>query len=86
MAPLCRYCDRYYSPSDPTKIIGCDCEGAKKARADKFDEQIKKSFSRLRVRGISRVGDNDKVLMLSFDRPPTDDEMSSIHEVVRRNL
>lgn len=31
-------------------------------------------------RGISRMADNEKALLLSFDSPPTDDEMRSIHE------
>lgn len=33
-----------------------------------------------RVRGVSRLWDNEKALMLSLDRRPTDDELRAIHD------
>lgn len=86
MALHCGYCDKMYSPGDPSKIIGCDCEGAKAARAEAIHKQIKDAFNRLRVAGVSRVGDNAKVLMVSFDREPTDDELRKVHQHLERLL
>jgi hypothetical protein len=38
----------------------------------------------LRPLGVSRVSDNDKVLMVSFNRVPTDDELREIHEKLKK--
>ena len=37
------------------------------------------------IRGVSRVADNDKSLLISFDRPPTDDELRMVHEILQSN-
>lgn len=34
----------------------------------------------IRVTGVSRVADNDKVLLVGFDRRPTDDELRAFHD------
>ena len=33
--------------------------------------------------GVSRVADNDKVVLVSFNRPLTDDELRVLHEEIR---
>lgn len=38
----------------------------------------------IRVMGVSRVADNDKVLMISFNRKPTDDKIREIHEKLKK--
>ena len=37
------------------------------------------------VRGISRLADNPRAVVLSLDRPPTDDEMRAIHNLLREH-
>jgi hypothetical protein len=34
----------------------------------------------LKVVGTGRVGDNDQVLMISFNRKPTDNELRAFHD------
>lgn len=34
----------------------------------------------LKPRGISRMADNDRAVLLTFDRPLTDDELRQLHE------
>lgn len=36
--------------------------------------------SGVKVRGVSRVADNSKALLVSFDREPTDDDIRALHE------
>lgn len=38
----------------------------------------------LRVWGVSRMADNEKALLVSFNRRLTDDEMRFLHEVIER--
>lgn len=38
----------------------------------------------LKCPGAGRVGDNDKALIFYFNRPPTDDELRYLHEVMQR--
>ncbi len=37
----------------------------------------------LSVMGVSRLGDNDKALLVSFTRKPTDDELRRLHDRLR---
>jgi|HubBroStandDraft_6_1064221.scaffolds.fasta_scaffold232958_3 hypothetical protein len=37
------------------------------------------TIDEIRLLGISRVGDNDKSLLVSLSRRPTDDEMRNVH-------
>lgn len=46
MALYCGYCRKYYNPADPTKIIGCDCHGAKESRRATLDRQIREASER----------------------------------------
>lgn len=39
----------------------------------------------LQCPGAGRVGDNPKALIFYFNRPPTDDEMRFLHEVMQRS-
>jgi hypothetical protein len=36
-----------------------------------------------KVAGVSRVGDNEKVIAVDFDRRPTDNEMRAFHDYLR---
>lgn len=36
------------------------------------------------VRGIGRVADNEKAIILYFDRKLTDDEMRALHDALSR--
>jgi len=40
-------------------------------------------MSKLRLWGTSRIADNVRVLMLSFDREPTDDELREIDDYLK---
>lgn len=40
----------------------------------------------LKVPGVDRDAENDKVLVFSFSRRVTDDEMRFLHEVMRRTV
>ena len=37
-----------------------------------------------KARGVGRMGDNDKAIMVHFDRPLTDDELRTLHEMLAR--
>ena len=39
----------------------------------------------LKVSGVSRMGDNDKAILVSFSRPLTDAELRFFHEVCERS-
>lgn len=36
-----------------------------------------------RVLGVSRVADNQRAILVSLDRSPTDDEMRALHDAMR---
>lgn len=38
---------------------------------------------KLRAFGVSRMADNERAVLVSFDRAPTDDELGDIHEALR---
>lgn len=38
----------------------------------------------LRCFGVGRDSENPKALCFSFSRPPTDDELRALHDLVRR--
>lgn len=46
MALFCGHCQKYYDPGDPSKVIGCDCEGAVAYRKSKIDDQIRSAIER----------------------------------------
>lgn len=46
MALFCGHCQKYFDPADPSKVIGCDCEGATAYRKSKIDEQIRSALER----------------------------------------
>jgi len=37
----------------------------------------------IRVQGVSRMADNDKAILLSFNRAISDDELRALHEYLR---
>lgn len=37
----------------------------------------------MKVQGVSRVADNEKALLVSFTRRPTDDEIRTLHDLLR---
>ncbi len=41
--------------------------------------------ARLTCPGVSRMGDNDKAILVSFSRRLTDDELRFFHEVCQRS-
>lgn len=38
-----------------------------------------------KIHGVSRVADNDKVLLVSFHQKPSDYELREFHELIREN-
>ena len=39
-----------------------------------------------RCRGVARMADNDRAILLSFDRPISDDELRALHDSLRHRL
>jgi hypothetical protein len=39
-----------------------------------------------KVRGVSRMGDNPKALLVCFDREPSDDDIRALHEALKPPL
>ncbi len=57
---------------------GCKCQSPNRNMTE-----FEMAIAHPPARGIGRVADNDRAIVLYFDRPLTDDEMRIVHDRLR---
>lgn len=70
----------------PDRVRACDCPTAYLYREidGVMEHHVKTDVEQYPFpRGIGRVSDNAQVLIVFFDREPTDDEMRAVHDALR---
>ena len=78
------HCTMNCGPNIPPEVRSAFLHGADKAKLAPTMTPIGSGPRPLRVRGVGRVADEPRAIMVMLTDIPTDDEMRDIHEYVRR--
>lgn len=71
------------APLEDGGVIGLYCSAGLECPVERKLFQSIRWHQYLKAIGISRMSDNEKALLVCFNRKPTDDEMRRIHDMLR---